>query len=136
MSSKIFVNLPVADLKKSMAFFENLGYTINPQYSDETAACIVVSEDIYFMLLTHAKFKEFTPKSLTDAFKTTEVINALSSDSKAELDQLVDKAMASGATENGDPKDYGFMYTRSFNDLDGHIWEYIYMDPAAQPPHQ
>lgn len=134
MPTKIFVNLPVRDLDKSKAFFAKLGFTFNQQFTDETAACMVISADIYAMLLTHAKFKQFTRKEIADATKTTEVLTALSMDSKDEVNGLVDKALASGATEARPPMDHGFMFERSFNDLDGHIWEIFYMDPSAVPP--
>jgi hypothetical protein len=129
MSSKIFVNLPVNDLDKSKEFFGKLGYAFNAQLTDPTAACMVISDDIYAMLLTHTKFKEFTKKAVADAHKTTEVLVCLSMDSKAKVDELVDAAIKAGATEDRDAQDYGFMYGRSFNDLDGHIWEIIWMDP-------
>ncbi|MEN7550610.1 VOC family protein [Rapidithrix thailandica] len=131
MATKIFVNLPVQDLNKSKEFFNQIGYSFNDQFSDETTACMVVSEDIYVMLLTHAKFKQFTPKQVADASKTSEVLTCLSADSKAQVDTLVEKALNAGATEVRDPQDYGFMYGRSFNDLDGHIWEIMWMDPSA-----
>jgi predicted lactoylglutathione lyase len=131
MTTKIFVNLPVEDLDKSKAFFGKLGYRFNPQFTDETAACMVISDDIYTMLLTKAKFQEFTKKAIADATETTEVLTCLSVDSKARVDELLDAALAAGATEVRDPMDYGFMYGRSFNDLDGHIWEIVWMDPQA-----
>lgn len=133
MSTKIFVNLPVKDLDKSKAFFGALGYSFNPQFTDATAACMVISEDIYSMLLTEPKFDSFMPKGKTiaNAKKTTEVMVALSADSRAAVDDLCDKAMKAGAGEVRPPMDYGFMYGRSFADLDGHIWEVIWMDPAA-----
>jgi predicted lactoylglutathione lyase len=130
MSTKIFVNLPVKDLKRSMGFFEKLGFRHNPQFTDETAACIVISEDIYAMLLTHAKFKDFTKKEIVDATKATEVLTCLSRDSRAQVDELVDAALKAGGTKSGEPMDFGFMYGRSFNDPDGHIWEIVWMDPA------
>ncbi|MFL5108170.1 MAG: VOC family protein [Xanthobacteraceae bacterium] len=133
MTTKIFVNLPVKDLKGSMAFFEKLGFRINPQFTDDTAACVVISEDIYAMLLTHAKFKEFTKKQIVDATKFTEGLTALSTDSKAKVDELVQAAIKAGGTEARDPMDFGFMYGRSFNDLDGHIWEVVWMDPSHNP---
>jgi predicted lactoylglutathione lyase len=131
MSTKIFVNLPVKDLDKSKAFFAKLGYSFNPQFTDETAASMVISEDIYAMLLTHEKFKQFTPKAIADASKTSEVLIALSVESKDKVNELVDNAIKAGGSETRDPQDYGFMFGRSFNDLDGHIWEVIWMDPAA-----
>lgn len=130
MSSKIFVNLPVRDLNKSMAFFEGLGYRFNKQFTDETAACMVITEEIYAMLLTHAKFRQFTKKEIADATKVTEVLVCLSFDSRAEVDKLVDGALAGGATIANEPMDMGVMYGRSFHDLDGHVWEAIWMDPS------
>ena len=131
MATKIFVNLPVEDLEKSKAFFAKLGYWFNPQFTDETAACMVITDDIYTMLLTKAKFKEFTRKAIADATQTTEVLTCLSVDSKTKVDEMLDAALEAGATEARDPMEYGFMYGRSFNDLDGHIWEIIWMDPQA-----
>lgn len=130
MASKIFVNIPVQDLERSKRFFEAIGYTINPQFSDDTAACVVISEDIYAMILTHPKFKLFTPKEIADSNKTSEVLIALSFDSRQQVDDLVDTALSAGATVANAPQDHGFMYTRSFNDPDGHIWEFFWMDPA------
>jgi predicted lactoylglutathione lyase len=129
MATKIFVNLPVRDLPKSMAYFTSLGYTFNKQFTDETAACMVISEDIYAMLLTHAKFKEFTPKEISDATKATEVITCLSCESKTQVDDIISKAVAAGGKTYKAPMDYGFMYGNAVTDLDGHIWEYIWMDP-------
>jgi predicted lactoylglutathione lyase len=131
MATKIFVNLPVKDLKKSMEFFSRLGYSFNRQFTDETAACMVISEDIYAMLLTHAKFQEFTPKAICDATKSSEVLVCLSCDSRAQVDEIVSKAVAGGGTTYKAPMDHGFMYGHAFQDLDGHIWEYIWMDPSA-----
>lgn len=130
MISKIFVNLAVNDLDKSVAFFEAVGFTFNPQFTDETAACMVMSEDIYAMLLTHAKFAGFTKKPIVDARSATEVLTAISVESKATVNELVDKAIAAGGKEAREPMDYGFMFGRSFEDPDGHIWEVIWMDPA------
>jgi len=134
MNSQIFLNLPVADLAKSREFFKALGYTINEQFSDDTAACVVISEHIYVMILTHAKFREFTPKAICDTAKATEVLIALSCDSRAELEELVKKAVTAGASIYAEPKDYGFMYQHSFQDLDGHSWELVYMEPGAECP--
>jgi uncharacterized protein len=131
MARKIFVNLPVKDLKQSMAFFTSLDFTFNPQFTDETAACMVVSDDIYVMLLTHDKFKAFTPKAICDATKSTEVLVCLSCESREHVDDLVRKAVATGGTTYNDPQDHGFMYGHGFQDLDGHIWEVIYMEPSA-----
>ena len=131
MTTKIFVNLPVKDLKRSMEFFTELGYQFNAQFTDETAACMIVSEDIYIMLLTHPKFKEFTPKAICDATKSTEVLVCLSCESREKVDILVRKAVAAGGTTYAEPKDYGFMYQHGFQDPDGHIWEVFYMEPGA-----
>lgn len=133
MSTKIFVNLPVKDLNKSMAFFKALGWTFNPQFTDETAASLVISEDIYAMLLTHKKFSEFTNKKIADG-TTTEALIALAVDSKDEVNRIADAAINAGAMEAKPPQDYGFMQVRSFLDLDGHHWEILYMDPAHVQP--
>ncbi len=130
MSTKIFVNLPVKDLNKSVSFFTSLGFLFNQQFTDDTAACMIIAEDIYAMLLTHEKFREFTTKPIADAHKTTEVLTCLSFEMKENVDILVDTALEYGATETLPAKDLGFMYNRSFNDLDGHIWEIIWMDPV------
>lgn len=132
MISKIFVNLPVKDLEKSMAFFQAVGFSFNPQFSDHTAACMVMSEDIYAMLLTHPKIKQFTKKEIADAHKTTEVMNALTVESKAQVHEIVDKAIKAGATEPRLPQDYGFMFAHSFEDPDGHIWEVVWLDPTQK----
>ena len=131
MSSKIFVNLPVKNLKKSMDFFTKVGFKNNPQFTDDTAACMVISEEIYVMILTEAKFKTFTPKPIADATKSTEVLVALSRDSRADVDDIVRKAKSSGGATYAEPKDYGFMYQHGFQDPDGHIWEVLWMDPKA-----
>jgi hypothetical protein len=130
MVSKIFVNLPVKDLDKSMAFFKAVGFSFNPQFTDKTAACMVMSEDIYAMLLTHAKARQFTRKKIADAHKTTEVLTALAVESKDKVNELADKALKAGGQEAYPPRDLGFMLTRSFEDPDGHIWEVFWMDPA------
>ncbi len=130
MSTKIFVNFPVKDLNKSVSFFTSLGFLFNQQFTDDTAACMIIAEDIYAMLLTHEKFREFTTKPIADAHKTTEVLTCLSFEMKENVDILVDTALEYGATETLPAKDLGFMYNRSFNDLDGHIWEIIWMDPV------
>jgi hypothetical protein len=135
MATKIFVNLPVMELKRSMEFFTRLGYRFNPEFTDETAACMVVSEDIYVMLLTHAKFKECTPKQVADATKSTEVLVCLSVESRAAVDEIIRKAVSAGGTTFGEPMEHGFMYGRSFQDMDGHIWEFIWMDPSATHRH-
>lgn len=131
MATKIFVNLPVKNLNSSMEFFKKLGYSFNLQFTDETAACMIISEDIYAMLLTHSKFREFTQKDISDTTKTVEVILSLSMDSKEQVSEVIEKAIQAGGTEPGEAKDYGFMYLRGFQDLDGHLWEVFWMDPAA-----
>ena len=131
MVTKIFVNLPVKDLKRSMEFFTNLGYRFNPQFTDETAACMIVSEDIFVMLLTLAKFKEFTPRDICDATKSTEVLVCLTCETRDEVDTMVRKAVDAGGSTWAESKDYGFMYQHGFQDPDGHIWELIYMNPGA-----
>ncbi|BFV55525.1 VOC family protein [Kitasatospora sp. CMC57] len=136
MATMIFVNLPVTDLDKSIRFFEAMGYSFNPQFTDETASCLVISDTIYAMLVTEARFKDFTKKPIADATAASEVIVALSADSRAEVDELVDRAMAAGAKPAIDPMDLGFMYSRSFQDLDGHQWEYVWMDEAAMAEQQ
>ena len=131
MGTKIFVNLPVKDLERSIEFFTKLGYKFNPQFTDETAACMIISEDIYVMLLTKAKFKEFTPKKICNAMKSTEVLVCLSCESRDKVNDMVSKAVAAGGTTYAQSKDYGFMYQHGFQDPDGHIWELIYMEPSA-----
>ncbi|MDQ3682073.1 MAG: VOC family protein [Bacteroidota bacterium] len=132
MATQIFVNLPVKDLDKSKKFFTDIGFTINPQFTDEKAACVVISEDIYAMILREEFFKTFIPnKEIADSTKSTEVLVALSADSKEKVNELADKALAAGASTLREPDDYGFMYSRSFQDPDGHIWEVVYMDMNA-----
>jgi len=132
MSTKVFINLPVANPAKSIAFFKALGYAHNPQFTDETAACIVISDTIHVMALAHAKFREFTPKTVCDTSKSAEVLLCLSCDSRKQVDDLVGKAVAAGGSTYAKPKDYGFMYQHSFADPDGHQWELIHMSPM--PP--
>lgn len=129
MISNIFINLPVKDLDKSMAFFKAIGFSFNPQFTDKTAACLVMNDDIYAMLLTHDKVKQFTNKPIADAHKTLEVLTALAVESKTKVNELADRAIKAGGTEAYSPKDYGFMFARSFEDPDGHIWEVFWMDP-------
>ncbi|MEI9810906.1 MAG: VOC family protein [Bacteroidota bacterium] len=134
MATKIFVNLPVKDLSKSMDFFKQLGYSFNPQFTDEKAACMVIADgSIYAMLITEPYFKTFTKKEIADAKKTTEVLIALDAESKEEVETLVNKAVAAGGSTYADPQDYGWMYQHSFADLDGHQWEVIYMDMSKMP---
>jgi predicted lactoylglutathione lyase len=127
---KIFVNLPVKNLDKSVAFFTKLGYKFNPQFTDENATCMIIGDDIYAMLLVEKFFKTFTPKQLVDAKSSTEAITALSVESREAVDKIVNKALAAGARRYVEPKDHGFMYQWGFEDLDGHIWEYFWMDPT------
>ena len=132
MSKLIFVNLPVSDLSRSMAFYAALGATNNEQFTDHTAACMVFSETIHVMLLTHDKFRQFTPKAIADARKTTEVLICISAESRNAVDDMVTRADGAGGTIDVGPKqDYGFMYGRSFEDPDGHIWEVMWMDVEA-----
>lgn len=133
MASRIFVNLPVKNLATSVDFFTKLGFSFNPQFTDETATCMIVSEDIFVMLLTEQKFKTFTPKALCDATKSTEVLVALSLDSVKEVEEIVRKAVAAGGSTYNEPQDHGFMYQHGFQDPDGHIWEFFYMDTNAIP---
>ncbi|MFN8607170.1 MAG: VOC family protein [Vulcanimicrobiota bacterium] len=130
MSRQIFVNLPVHDLPRSRMFFEALGYSFNPQFSNDSGACMIISEHIYAMLLTHDKFKGFTPLPVSDAHRQSEVLICLSCDSRSHVDELVSKALQAGGTTFKPPDDHGFMYGHSFQDLDGHIWELVYMEPG------
>ena len=136
MGKLIFVNLPVSDLSRSKAFYEAVGATINPKFSDDTAACMVVSETIHVMLLTHDKWRQFTGKPIVDAHTQAQVMLCLSEDSRESVSARLDKAAAAGGKPDPvPPQDYGFMYGRSFEDPDGHIWEVMWMDPNAAPPH-
>jgi uncharacterized protein len=130
MATSIFVNLPVKNLEKTKTFFSNLGYTFNQQFTDDKAACLVISDNIYAMLITEPFFKTFIPnKEISDATKSTEVLVALSADSRQQVDDLANKAIAAGGRNFRDAEDHGFMYARSFEDLDGHVWEVLWMDP-------
>jgi len=131
MSTKIFVNLPVKDLPKSMDFFKALGFEFNPQFTDETGACMIISGDIFTMLLTHEKFKMFTPREICDAKKSTEVLVCLSRESREDVDDMVRRAVAAGGSTYNEPQDHGFMYGHGFQDLDGHIWELVYMEQTS-----
>ncbi len=128
---KLFVNIPVHDLPKSMPFFSALGFRFNEQFTDEKAACMVVNDDAYFMLLTEAFFRTFTNREASDAKRSTGALFALSCDSRAEVDQMVRKAIDAGGSHAKDPIDQGFMYGWSFYDVDGHHWEVLWMDPQA-----
>ena len=132
MSRMIFVNLPVSDLDRAIAFYEAIGGTKNAQFSNEKAAAIVFSESIYVMLLTHDFYRTFTTKEIADPSRTSGVLLALSCDSPADVDAMVERAAAAGGTADPGPKqDFGFMYGRSFEDPDGHHWEPHWMDPKA-----
>lgn len=133
MAKQVFINLPVKDLKKSMVFYQAIGFTNNPQFTDETAACMVWSENIFVMLLTHDKLKQFTSKTIVDAKQSVEVSIALSMESNAEVNAFAEKAMNAGGKEIGEPQDYGFMQQRAVEDLDGHHWEVLYMDMSKFP---
>lgn len=134
MPRMIFVNLPVTDLKRATAFYEAIGAVKSPQFSDDTASCMVFSETIYAMLLTHDKFRQFTPKPIADAKSSNQALFCLSADSRSEVDDLVGKAEAAGGVADPSPKDeYSFMYGRSFEDPDGQMWGVNWMDLAAAP---
>ncbi|WP_419952287.1 VOC family protein [Methylobacterium sp.] len=130
----IFVNLPVKDLEASKTFFGALGFTFNPAFTDENAACMVVSDSIFVMLLTEARFRDFITGDICNASKATEVLTCLSCESRQEVDDTLAKALAAGAKPWKPNMDYGFMYGCSFQDPDGHVWELMHMDPAAIPP--
>lgn len=130
-SRMLFVNLSVRDLEKSKAFFSSLGFTFNPKFTDENAACMIVSEQAFVMLLMEPFFKTFTEQEICDTRRYTEGLFALSCSSRAEVDELVNKAVAAGGRHAMKPQDHGFMYGWSFYDLDGHHWEVMWMDPAA-----
>jgi predicted lactoylglutathione lyase len=131
MTRLIFVNLPVADLDRSIAFYEAIGATRNPMFSDETAACMVISDVIHVMILTHDKFRQFTPRAIADARSASEVLLCLSADSREAVDEITAKALGAGGREIRPAEDHGFMYGRAFEDPDGHIWEPMWMDMAA-----
>ena len=128
---KLFVNIPVGDLQRSIEFFEALGFTFNPQFTDATATCMLVGEDAYFMLLTREKFTDFSKRPMGDSRRETNALFAISVDSRQEVDAMVEKAVAAGGSHAVDPQDHGFMYGSSFYDLDGHHWEVFWMDPSA-----
>jgi predicted lactoylglutathione lyase len=131
VTTKIFVNLPVKDLNKTIEFFTKLGFKFNPQFTDVNATCMIVGDDIFVMLLVEKFFKTFTKNEICDASKNTEVIVALSIESREKVDQVINKAIEAGGRESREPQDDGWMYGRSFEDIDGHLWEIIYMDESA-----
>jgi len=133
MATQIFVNLPVKDLNKSIEFFTSLGYSFNPQFTNEQGASLVISNNIFFMLLTEPFFKSFIKKDIADATKVAETINCISVDSREAVDEMVRKAVAAGATVPNEKQDYGWMYGHGFQDLDGHLWEFAYMDMSSIP---
>lgn len=128
MPTSIFLNLPIKDLERSTAFFSALGYTFNPQFTNENATCMVISESIFAMLLVEPFYQTFTAKQIVDATTQSEALIGVSADSRQEVDDMVDKAIAAGAIVSREAQDYGFMYSRTFDDLDGHTWEFIWMD--------
>src|SRR3989344_4370267 len=133
MVKQIFVNLPVKDLNKTMDFFTNIGFEFNSQFTDENATCMIIGENIFAMLLVEKFFKKFTPKEISDAKKSTEVLLALAVDSREEADEMMAKAIKAGGREPREPQDHGWMYSRAFEDINGHIWEVFFMDMDKMP---
>jgi uncharacterized protein len=133
MSKMVFINLPVADLKRSMAFYDSLGFTNNPQFTDDTAACMVWSETVFVMLLTYPKFDSFTKKPRPDAYATTGALYALALDTREAVDTMMASAAKNGGREYRETADMGFMYNRAFADPDGHVWEPFFMDMSQMP---
>lgn len=131
ITRNIFVNLPVKDLQKSIDFFTALGFEFNAQFTDDKATCMVIHDNIFAMLLVESRFKDFTKKEIADATQSTEAIIALSAESREQVDEMVNRALAAGGKQANEPMDHGFMYQRSFEDLDGHLWEVIYMDASV-----
>jgi predicted lactoylglutathione lyase len=131
VTTKIFVNLPVKNLNKTIEFFTKLGFKFNPQFTDENATCMIVGEDIFVMLLVEKFFKTFTKKEICDTSKNTEGIVVLSVEGREKVDQMINKAIEAGGRESREPQDHGWMYGRSFEDINGHLWEIIYMDENA-----
>ncbi len=129
-SRKIFVNLAVKDLGRSVDFFTQLGFSFDPRFTDEQATCMIISDEAFVMLLVESRFKDFTKKEVSDSTTHTEAILALSAESREQVDELADKALAVGGQPANDPMDHGFMYGRSFQDPDGHLWEVLWMDPS------
>jgi uncharacterized protein len=134
MINSIFVNLPVKDLQRSIKFFSQMGFKFNPQFTNEEATCMILGKDMYAMLLVEKTFTGFTKRPIGEAPKTAEVIVSLMLDNRPDVDILADKALKAGAVNYSDPVEMGFMYTRSFQDLDGHLWEVGWMDPAHVEP--
>ncbi|MCP3739417.1 VOC family protein [Rossellomorea sp. BNER] len=130
-ADKVFINLAVKDLDQSISFFTEIGFEFNPQFTDENATCMVINENAFVMLLVEDFFKTFTKKEISDTTKSTEAILAISADSREQVDEIVNKALAAGGKASNDPVDHGFMYGWSFQDIDGHLWELIYMDESV-----
>jgi len=131
MTTQIFVNLPVKDLSRTVEFFKRLGFTFNPQFTDENATCMIINDNIFVMLLVEKFFKTFTKKEICDTTKDTEVIIALSTESREKVDEMMQNVFEAGGKESREPQDHGWMYGRSFQDINGHLWEIIYMDEKA-----
>ena len=131
MVTQIFVNLPVRDLNKTIEFFTKLGFTFNPQFTDENATCMIVGKDIFVMLLVERFFKTFTKKEICDTARDTEAIIALTAESREKVDQMISKVIEAGGKESREPQDYGWMYGRGFQYINGHLWEIFYMDESA-----
>lgn len=133
MNSQTFINLPVKDLKKTVDFFTHLGYTFNPQFTDENATCMIINDNTFVMLLVEPFFQTFIKKGISDASKTAEVILSFSAENRDKVDEMIRKAKEKGATTPMDSQDHGWMYQHGFQDLDGHLWEYAYIDVSAIP---
>lgn len=131
MTTQIFVNLPVKDLSRTVEFFKKLGFAFNPQFTDENATCMIINDNIFVMLLVEKFFKTFTKKEICDTTKDTEVIIALSTESREKVDEMMQNVFEAGGKESREPQDHGWMYGRSFQDINGHLWEIIYMDEKA-----
>jgi uncharacterized protein len=131
MTTQIFVNLPVKDLSRTVEFFKRLGFTFNPQFTDENATCMIINDNIFVMLLVEKFFKTFTKKEICDTTKDTEMIIALSTESREKVDEMMQNVFEAGGKESREPQDHGWMYGRSFQDINGHLWEIIYMDEKA-----
>jgi predicted lactoylglutathione lyase len=134
MPSMVFINIPVRDLKASMAYYKSLGFDHNPQFTDETAACIVIDDNIFVMVLTHDKFRQFSPLPIPDAHSQVQALYALSRDSRDAVDAIAEAGLKAGGQEFRPAQDMGFMYSRAIADVDGHVWEYVWMDMSAEPP--
>jgi predicted lactoylglutathione lyase len=133
MAKQIFVNLPIKDMERSKNFFTGLGFSFDPQFTNDKGACMIIGPNIYAMLLVESFFQTFTKKEIIDSSKSTEVIIAISVESRAKVTEMVDTALKAGGSISSDPQDYGWMYARSFQDPDGHIWEVLYTDPSGPP---